>query len=111
MRNFIQPGAVLTLAAPYDVASGDGLKVGSIFGVAATAALSGADVETALTGVYDLKKAASQAWTVGAAIYWDDTLKQATTDDDTGGNMLIGVAVAAVGSGAGEIVGRVRLKG
>ena len=40
MRNFVQPGNTITLTAPYAVASGDGLLVGSIFGIAAgTAAL------------------------------------------------------------------------
>ena len=34
MRNYIQPGHAITLAAPYDVVSGAGLLVGSIFGVA-----------------------------------------------------------------------------
>ena len=34
MRNYIQPGHAITLLAPYDVVSGAGLLVGSIFGVA-----------------------------------------------------------------------------
>jgi len=32
-KNYIQSGNVLTLTAPSDVSSGDGLLVGSIFGV------------------------------------------------------------------------------
>ena len=36
MKNYVQPGATLTLTAPYAVVSGDGLLVGSIFGVATT---------------------------------------------------------------------------
>ena len=103
MRNYIQPGHVITLAAPYDVVSGAGLLVGSIFGVAAHDALSGAEVETQLTGVIDLAKVASQAWTAGAKIYWDNTAKRAT--NVASGNTLIGVAVLAVGSGADELVG------
>jgi predicted RecA/RadA family phage recombinase len=35
MKNFVQPGNTITLTAPYAVASGDGLLVGYIFGVAA----------------------------------------------------------------------------
>ena len=35
MKNFVQPGSTITLTAPYAVASGDGLLVGAIFGVAA----------------------------------------------------------------------------
>ena len=35
MKNYVQPGNTITLTAPYAVVSGDGLLVGSIFGVAA----------------------------------------------------------------------------
>ena len=109
MKNYVQPGATLTLTAPYAVTSGDGLLVGSIFGVAAGDAASGATVETALTGVFDLTKIGSQAWTVGAKIYWDDTNKRCTTVATD--NTLIGVAVEAVAGGAGDTIGRVRLNG
>ena len=56
MRNYIQPGHAVTLLAPYDVVSGAGLLVGSIFGVASGDAVSGAEVEAQLTGVVDLEK-------------------------------------------------------
>ena len=52
MTNFIKSGDNLTLAAPYDVLSGGGFKVGNVFGVAANDALSGADVECNVEGVY-----------------------------------------------------------
>jgi predicted RecA/RadA family phage recombinase len=109
MRTYVQPGHVVTLLAPYDVASGDGLLVGSIFGVASGDALSGAEVETQLTGVVDLAKVASQSWTAGARVYWDNTARRVT--NVASGNTLVGVAVLAVGSGAEEVVGRVRLNG
>ena len=109
MRNYIQPGHAITLVAPYDVTSGAGLLVGSIFGVASDDASTGAGVEAKLTGVVEITKVGTQAWTAGARVYWDDTNKRATnvaTD-----NTLIGVAVLAVGAGAEEVVGRVRLNG
>ena len=65
MKNYVQPGNTITLTAPYDVASGDGLLVGSIFGVATGAAANGEAIEAALVGVFDLKKVGSQAWAVG----------------------------------------------
>jgi predicted RecA/RadA family phage recombinase len=107
MKNFVQPGKTITLAAPYDVVSGNGLLVGSIFGVASADALTGAEVETALTGVFDLTKAPSQAWGVGDKIYWDDSTNVATKT--VAGNTLIGVAVQAVAGGAADTIGRVRL--
>lgn len=109
MKNFVQTGNTITLTAPYAVASGDGLLVGAIFGVAAGAAALGEPVEAALTGVYDLKKVASQAWAAGDKVYWDNTAKEATKT--TTSNTLIGVAVVAVAGGAGDVVGRVRLNG
>ncbi len=51
MKNFVQPGNTITLTAPYAVASGDGLLVGSIFGIAAGAAALGEPVETSLVVV------------------------------------------------------------
>jgi predicted RecA/RadA family phage recombinase len=109
MKNYVQPGSTLTLTAPYAVTSGDGLLVGSIFGVAAGDAASGATVEAALTGVFDLTKIGSQAWTVGAKVYWDDTNKRCTTVATD--NTPVGVAVEAVAGGAGDTIGRVRLNG
>ena len=92
MKNYIQPGDTITVAAPYDLPSGGGALVGSLFGVAAFDALSGASVEIQTTGVFDLKKTSAQAWTVGVRVYWDDTNKECTTTAST--NKLIGVAVA-----------------
>lgn len=109
MKTYVQPGHVVTLSAPYAVASGDGLLVGSLFGIATHDAASSAEVETQLTGVVDMAKAASQAWTVGAKVYWDNTAKVATTTATN--NTLIGVALLAVGNTAGETIGRVRLNG
>lgn len=109
MKNYVQPGNTITLTAPYAVTSGEGLLVGSIFGIAAGAAANGETVETALVGVYDLKKAASQAWSIGDKVYWDNSAKEVTKT--VGSNTVIGVAVAAVAGGAGDTIGRVRLNG
>lgn len=105
--NYIQAGENVTLAAPYDVTSGDGALVGALFGVAQTTALSGADVVLATCGVWQLTKVGSQAWAVGDLIYWDDANTRCTTG--TIGPSPIGVATEAVGSGAGETLGKVRL--
>lgn len=107
MKNFVTEGQVLTLAAPYDVTSGQGLLVGSLFGVATSDALTGASAEALTVGVMDLTKAAAQAWTQGAKIYWDDANRECTTTAT--GNKLIGAAVRA--EDAAKTVGRVRLNG
>lgn len=108
MDNFVQKGDVLTLAAPYDRSSGQGALIGTyLFGVAQKDVLSGADGEFLMNGVVDLTKVGSQAWTVGAKIYWDDTNKYLTTTAMS--NTYVGRCVLAVGSGAGETTGRILL--
>ena len=107
MKNYVQPGNTITLTAPYAVTSGDGLLVGSVFGIASADAALGEPVEAALTGVFDLTKIGSQAWTVGAKVYWDDTNKRTTSVATS--NTLIGVATEAVAGGAADTIGRVRL--
>lgn len=107
MKNYVQPGDVIGVAAPYEVVSGSGALVGSLFGVAQAGAAIGALAQLAVTGVFTLAKATGAAWTVGARIYWDDAAKNCTTTAST--NKLIGVATAAAASG--DTTGNVRLSG
>jgi len=105
--NFVQDGEALSLVAPYQVASGAGMLVGSIFAVALAAAASGAAVQARRRGVWDLAKATGQAWTQGLKVYWDNTNKNVTST--ASGNTLIGAATQAQASG--DTVGRVVLTG
>ena len=104
MRNYVQDGVAVTVPAPYDLASGGGALVGSMFGVAQYAVLSGVDVPLVTRGVFDLPKATG-AVTVGAKLYWDNTNKVLTTT--ASGNTLVGVATAAAQSG--DATARARL--
>lgn len=107
MRSYVQPGGTLTVPAPYALTSGQGARVGQIFGIATNDAAIGADVALDLTGVFDITKIGSQAWTVGALIYWDDPNRRCTTVATA--NLLVGVATIAVPGGATNTIGRVRL--
>ncbi|HSI42122.1 MAG TPA: DUF2190 family protein [Xanthobacteraceae bacterium] len=108
MRNFVQEGRVITVPAPSGgVVSGDGVLVGSLFGVAAFTAAESTDLELCIGGVYRLPKVSAQAWTVGAKIYFDAATKLATTT--ASGNSLIGVAVTAAANPSAT--GVVRLNG
>ncbi len=107
MRNYVQPGNIITVIAPVDVASGDGVLVGSIFGIAGISAPAGTEVEIDLVGVYDLAKTSAQAWTQGAAVYWDAANKVVTTT--AAGNTKIGVATLPAANPSA--IGRVRLNG
>lgn len=94
MKNYIQPGDMLTIPAPAAVSSGDGVLADVLFGVAGADAESGAYVAIATTGVFSLPKLNAQEWTVGAPIYWDPTPGQCTTVV-AATNVFIGVAAAA----------------
>ena len=97
----------VTLTAAAVTTSGQPVLIGSLFGIAENAAAIGDPLVLAMNGIYDLPKTASQAWTVGQLIYWDVATSRVTNVVAT--NKLVGVAVLAVGAGAGETIGRVRL--
>ena len=106
MINFVKSGDNLTLAAPYDVLSGGGFKVGNVFGVAANDTLSGNNVECEVEGVYDLAKDAS-VFAQGDLAYWDDVAKAVTST--VGANLLIGAVEIGAVTGAATV--RVNLFG
>lgn len=107
-RNFVQPGETITMTAPYNVASGGGVLVGAVFGVALSTVTTGQPVEAKRTGVWDLAKATGQAWVaMTTKLYWDNAAKVITSTSTS--NTLIGVAAATQASG--DTVGRVLLTG
>jgi predicted RecA/RadA family phage recombinase len=106
MQNFVKSGNTLTLTAPYAVSSGGGVKLGSIFGIAAYTALISTAVEVEVIGVFDLAKDAS-VFAAGDIVYWDDTNKVATST--VGSNLVIGLAEAAALTGGATV--RVKLNG
>ena len=107
MKNFIGVGNRVTLTAAAVASSGQPVLIGSLFGIAESAAAIGDPLVLVMNGIYDLTKTASQAWTVGQLIYWDVATSRVTNVVAT--NKLVGVAVLTVGAGAGETTGRVRL--
>ena len=107
MRNYVQPGNILTVPAPAAVLSGAGVQVGSIFGVAAEDAAAGADVDLDVMGVFTLPKVLALALGIGDPVYWDATAKNVTAT--AAGNQRIGVAVTAAPNPSGVV--SVRLNG
>lgn len=108
MKNFVQPGKVVTAIAPNGgVNSGQLVVIGTMFGVAAGKALSGAEVELQMGGVFDLPKTtgASMSIAAGAVVYWDNTGKAATNSATS--NTKIGVSLIATANADATI--RVRL--
>lgn len=101
MKNFVQPGNSLDLAAPNDVSSGDGAIVGSIFGIASNDALSGETLSFGVEGVYEIAKLSTDVVAAGDKLNWNDTNKElqlATSDLDN-----VATAVEAAGNGVAVV--------
>lgn len=96
MKNYVQLGDNLTLPAPYAVSSGDGVLIGTIFGVASTTQAQGEECAFVRIGVFTLPKAAGASWTPGQKLYWDATAKNVTAT--AGANTPIGAAASAQAS-------------
>ncbi len=97
MQNYVQPGKALDITMAAAFTKGDGVQVGTaLFGVAVDTYASGAAGVIWTDGVFDLAKTTAQAYSAGDRIYWNSSTKKTTTT--TGGNLQVGVAVAAAGS-------------
>jgi len=106
MKNFVQDGCTVVVAAPEAADSGEFLVKGGLSGVAVTAADNGADVPLLREGVFELPKATGTAWVQGDRLYWDATAKNFTKT--AAGNQPRGVAFAAALSG--DATGQVLLE-
>lgn len=98
MKTKIQEGDKLELTAPYAVNSGDGLLVGSLFGVAAFTAANGEQVTAHTRGVFELPKLSTDVVAAGDVLHWDNTNKRLTKTSVTG-MYAVGKATKAAGNG------------
>lgn len=107
MKNFVQEGCYVEVALPYARLGGEGVLVGSLFGVAVVDGASGESINIHTEGVYDLTAAtgASTDAVVGAKAYWDNTAKKITPVSTS--NSYVGVFMAA--KATTDAVARVRL--
>jgi predicted RecA/RadA family phage recombinase len=109
MRNFVAPGDVLSLVAPYTVTSGQGALSGVTFGIATTDVANGAVGQFLTQGTVDLPKAtgASTNVALGGLVYWDNAARLAT--GVASGNTKIGTLAQTVAAGTADAAIRVRL--
>jgi predicted RecA/RadA family phage recombinase len=109
VKNYVEPGEVLPFTAPAGgVVAGSFYLIGAVLVVATVTA----DVGTLFSayvgpGVVSGAKAAGQAWTEGAKVYWDNAAKNFTATGS--GNTLVGIAAASAASA--DTSGYVRLDG
>lgn len=110
MKNFVQPGEAVEYTAPNGgVTSGVPVQIGQLLVIATVTAAAGARFNGLISGVISYAKAGSQAWAEGAIVYWDANPGVFTTV--AAGNLQAGTAAVAVGAGADETLGVVRLDG
>lgn len=107
MKNYVQPGQIVPLLAPEAVSTGDGVLVGSLFGVGASDAASGTSVEVQLEGVFDLPKNTTVAFAQGDPVFWSTTDSNVTNSGL--GDLEVGKAIVAANTSATAV--RVRLDG
>lgn len=107
MKNYIQEGEYVEVTLPYARSSGQGVLVGSLFGVCVVDGANGASINIHTEGVYDLEAAtgASTDATFGALAYWDNSAKKITPVSTN--NTKVGVFLAA--KATTDAVARVRL--
>ena len=88
MKNYICKGNVIEITAAAAIASGDGVAVGTMFGVATGDAAIGETCVVQLTGVVSLAKKTADTFTQGCKVYWDAANKYVTTTET--GNTFAG---------------------
>jgi predicted RecA/RadA family phage recombinase len=106
MQNHVQPGVVLTITntTSEDIASGDFVVIGYLFGVACGDIPAGEDGEIQTEEVFDLPKDAT-VFAVGDRVEWDASAGKMTASGS--GSILIGIATKIALTGATTV--RVKL--
>jgi predicted RecA/RadA family phage recombinase len=107
MKNYVQPGENITLTAEAAANSGDGVKVGTLFGIASGDAEIGDPLVLVTEGVFEMPKVATDDIAIGAAVYWRSGDGLVTTTATS--NTKVGVAIMAAGNPSSAV--RVRLNG
>lgn len=95
--NYVSEGNVVELTMPEDRTSGQGVLVGSIFGVVLVNALSGVATNVARIGTFSINKLVTDVVAQGVKLYWDNTNKRITVTSTA--NTFAGHAGAAAGNG------------
>lgn len=93
MKNYVQPGDVLTLTPAAAVASGVGYLFGvSLFGVATNDVAANVAGEFITEGVVSIAKTSALAISTGDRLFWDATNK--CVNKTTTAQQCVGIAVA-----------------
>ena len=104
IAKYVHDGLAIDYTPAADVAAGDIVATGSLIGVARLDIKAHELGALAMTGVYDVAKADSATFALGAPVYWDaDTNKACTTSSKP----KLGIAIVAAQSA--DAIVRVRI--
>ena len=103
-KNYLGKGDSINIIAPFNVTSGQLLKVGSMVGIVGADAVTGAQVALHMEGEWSVPKVSAQAWAVGDLIFFDNDLKNCA-NTNVSGSVKIGVCteIAANPSATGKV--------
>src|SRR5512144_1714474 len=94
MKAYIQPARTLTVTTPAGgVLSGDGVLIGTLFGIAQYDAVESAELEILTEGVVEIGKTSALQIGVGDRLFWDATNK--VVNKTATAQVCVGVAVSA----------------
>jgi predicted RecA/RadA family phage recombinase len=78
--NYISPGHSVTVLLPAACKSGQGVRLGKLFGIADVDGAAGDIIPVSLDGVCLLPRPVGEVWpSIGLAIYYDEAAHLATT--------------------------------
>jgi predicted RecA/RadA family phage recombinase len=102
MKTYIQPSHTLTVTAPAGgVLSGQGVLIGTLFGIAQYDAVEGAEVEILTEGVVEIPKTSALQIDVGDRLFWDATNK--VVNKTATAQVCVGIAVSAAANPSGTV--------
>ena len=102
MKAYIQPGHALTVTAPAGgVLSGQGMLIGTLFGIAQYDAVEGAEVEILTEGIVEIPKTSALQIDVGDRLFWDATNK--VVNKTATAQVCVGIAVSAAANPSGAV--------
>ena len=107
MKNYVQPGNNVTVPSPAAAVSGEVVVIGTLVGIAAGDAATGADLDLVTEGVFTLPKVSALAIAIGDLIYYDGATK--LVNKTAAGNTRIGLAVTAAANPSGTVQVRLGL--
>lgn len=102
MKTYVQDGKQITVTAPANVSAGQGVIIGSLFGVAIDDAESGKPVVIVTEGVVEIAKTSALAISVGDRLFWDNINK--VVNKTEANQVCVGVAVSAAANPSSTVL-------